>query len=299
MIYNEFLKILCCPSCKSDLVLQNESLVCINCAKSYNLINGIPILLTDKSKNAHYEKQKEYFDNEFRLYDNYVLAEWQKKYIYRISKIFGFDKSNIKKNEIFIDIGAGGSGYTVIEFAKLGYPSVGCDLSMEGVIKAKQFSKSQNVQDCTFWVVCSAEELPFKSNTFKFLCCNAVLEHLPDEKQAINEFGRICQYTAKGYVTVPLKFRYLWPFFIPLNYYHDKRIGHLRRYDEKSLGQLFEQKGFKVKDVFYTGHLLKVIGVILSILFRTNRFDNIIEMVDGKLQSFKYGASNIGVSLIR
>lgn len=299
MINTKFLEILCCPSCKSDLILQDENLVCTNCHKQYSIIDSIPILLTENVQPMHFEKQKEYFNNEFKVYTKYVLSEWQKMYINRISNFFGFNDSNLTEKGLFIDIGVGGSGYTVIEFAKLGMSCIGCDLSFEGVTKAKIFSELQNVSDRTFWVVCSAEELPFKDNKFEYLCCNAVLEHLPNDKKAIDDFGRITKSNAKIYITVPLKFLYIWPFLVPLNFYHDKRIGHLRRYDKESLEQLFENINFKVKNVYYTGHLFKVLGVIVSYIIKSKKFDIIIEDIDAKAHRKRYGASNIGILFSR
>ncbi len=299
MIENKLLQIICCPSCKSDLNLQENSLFCINCGTQYTIIDGIPILSTNHVNHEHFKKQKEYFNNLFKHCHKYILSEWQKTYIKRISNFFGFYKSNLTEKELVIDIGIGGSGYTVIEFAKLGIPSVGCDLSLEGLLKAKSFSETQNVSNNTFWVVCSAEELPFKKNIFKYFCCNAVLEHLPDEKQAVDEIGRITKNFANGYVTVPLKFKHLWPFLIPVNYYHDLKMGHLRRYDQQALEQLFEHINFKIQRVYYTGHLIKALGSIVSYIIKTDNFDKAIEAIDSKKQTFRYGASNIGVSLIR
>ena len=295
----KFLEIICCPSCKFDLTFKDDLLVCAKCGRKYETVDGIPILLTDEAEHAHFKNQRDYFDEEFQGYVEYSLAEWQKRYVMRISSLFGFHDSDFLGNELFIDIGVGGSGYTVIEFAKLGIPSVGCDLSLEGVVRAKAFSKSQNMQSLTFWVVCSAEELPFKDGRFRYLSCNAVLEHLLDDKRAVEEFGRIAKSNSRIYVTAPIKMRYIWLFLMPLNYFHDKRIGHLRRYDRRSLDGLFRLIDFQIEDIYYTGHLFKTLGVIGSHVFKSNRFDELLERLDARQQSSRFGASNIGASLIR
>jgi len=45
MVDLELLKIICCPSCNSDLVLVKENLVCSSCNKSFIIKNDIPVLL--------------------------------------------------------------------------------------------------------------------------------------------------------------------------------------------------------------------------------------------------------------
>jgi hypothetical protein len=48
MINKEFLKLLACPKCKKELKNEKNSLICNNCKKKYEIINGIPVLLIGK-----------------------------------------------------------------------------------------------------------------------------------------------------------------------------------------------------------------------------------------------------------
>lgn len=46
----EFLEILACPACKSELVLKGEDrLLCAACRRSYPIRDDIPILLLDEA----------------------------------------------------------------------------------------------------------------------------------------------------------------------------------------------------------------------------------------------------------
>ncbi len=45
MIDNDILKIIACPRCKNDLILDKNILTCAKCGKEYKIKGGIPILL--------------------------------------------------------------------------------------------------------------------------------------------------------------------------------------------------------------------------------------------------------------
>lgn len=296
MINAKWIKIICCPVCRGKLFYK-VNLYCTKCRKKFLVIDDIPLLVTDieKKNNPQYEHQKKYFD---KAYENEIIELWQKTYNERIFKLFNSNLSNRKKECFFLDIGVGGSGYTVIEGAKRGFQAVGCDLSLVGIKKAKYLAKKNNVAKKTFWLVCNAEKLPFCGGTFDYICANAILEHLPNDIKALKEIDRVASIKADAFITTPLKYRYLWPFLIPLNVIHDKRIGHLRRYDEK----VFEKKlkntsRFRIITIFYTGHLVKTLLFIASQILRIHVFDKFAERIDALFMSNKFGATNISIYL--
>lgn len=294
MINKKWLAYICCPDCKGKLSY-NKDLYCATCKKKYPVIDDIPILLTNgkQKENLHYEGQIKYFD---KAYKNDPIELWQKTYNDRIFQIFNSGKS--KKSHVFLDIGVGGTGYTVIEAAKRGFLAVGCDLSLVGIQKAKHLAKKSNVSENTFWVVCNAETLPFANRIFHCLAANAILEHLPNDRKALREIDRVATNRADAFITTPLQFKYIWPFFIPLNYIHDKKIGHLRRYDEKIFRKKLQATSrFRIMKIFYTGHLVKTILFIFSQIFHTQVFDKLAEKADSLTISKKYGANNISIHI--
>lgn len=50
MINKELLDILACPSCKGDVKLEENKIVCKKCAKKYPIRDGIPIMLIDEAE---------------------------------------------------------------------------------------------------------------------------------------------------------------------------------------------------------------------------------------------------------
>lgn len=50
MIDKELLDILACPSCKGDVALKENKIVCLKCGLKYPIKDGIPILLIDEAQ---------------------------------------------------------------------------------------------------------------------------------------------------------------------------------------------------------------------------------------------------------
>jgi len=238
-----------------------------------------------KSKDKHYKQQIAYFGDEFSKVEKYNLQAWQISHVNRIKK--SLLDANFK-GKTLIDIGTG-QGYVAVEMAKIGLNVIACDLTHEALDNIARFKEQFKLKNIKL-IECKAEKIPIKDESVDFIVANAILEHIPNEKEAVVEWKRILKPYGKIYITVPLKFKYLWPIFWPVNYIHDKRIGHLRRYDLQSLRYKFNMEPIRY---YYTGHFWKVAGALMSIILKTNKFDDCLEKWDEKLLPNKYGASNI------
>src|SRR5207247_78464 len=155
------------------------------------------------------------------------------------------------------DVGVGGSGTTVIEAARLGVESSGCDLSLEGVVHARHNADAEGLDERTTFVVGAAESLPFRDESFGCASAVAVLEHLDDDRTAAAELARVVRPGGLVWITVPLAYRYILPPLWPAYAWHDRRIGHKRHYDEAALVGIFERVGFRHVTPTYTGPAVK------------------------------------------
>lgn len=234
-----------------------------------------------------YEHQRSYFDKEFSNIHEYQLAQWQISYIDRIKK--SLLTKDFKKKTL-LDI-ATGRGYVAIEMAKLGMRVIACDLSSQAIQNLRKYKKKFSLKNLQL-LECPAEEIPLANKSVDFIVANSILEHIPDEKRAIDQWKRLLKPDGKMFIAVPLKFRYVWPFLWPINYIHDKRIGHLRRYDLEDLKKKFQ---LPITNVFYTGHLVKIFSIIVSILTRSKTHEKYFETLDKKRSAKKFGANNITV----
>jgi ubiquinone/menaquinone biosynthesis C-methylase UbiE len=200
--------------------------------------------------------QRAYFDAEFASYDRYALENWRVAYLDRLQAAGLFDGSPL------VDVGVGGSGYTVIEAARRGLDAVGCDLSLTALLKARRFAETEGVSERTTWACCSAERLPLESGSCRAALAIAVLEHVPDDRAALAELARVLRPGGRAWVTVPHALRHVSRPFRAANRRHDLRLGHLRRYEADELAERARAVGLEVVDTQYSGHPVKVLQLL-------------------------------------
>ena len=244
-----------CPDCASELTVGTEAVICRSNEHRFDVADGVLMLLDESSlaSDPQYEGQRHYFDAEFSAYGRYDLENWRRSYLSRLRTAGLLNEGPV------IDVAVGGSGYTVIEAARAGAGAVGCDLSLQGLIKARSFAAGEGVLDRTLWVCCSAEHLPFATGAFASALAIAVLEHVPEDRAALGELARVLGPRGRAWVTVPHALRHIPAVFRPANRRHDRRMGHLRRYEAKSLSEAGRAVGLDPISVQFTGHPIKVL----------------------------------------
>lgn len=93
------------------------------------------------------------------------------------------------------------------------------------------------------FVVASAESLPFRTGCAQIVGSFDVLEHLPDDAQALAEQHRVVSDTGTVVAAVPADQR-LWSA-------HDRAVGHFRRYSDADLESAFQRHGLTSSRVTY------------------------------------------------
>lgn len=270
MTINKILDFLACPYCRSQkLALERKKIYCGGCQLSFEIISGVPILIKESNLNNQEKKQKKWYEDYYSCFskEKYYLENWRKSMLKRVFKAVVKDKI-----KTYLDIGCGATGYTVIEAAKKNHWfSFGIDISIEAMLKAKFLAKKQKVEDKTVFLVASAENLPFKDNRFNYVSAISVLEHLDNDFKVVKDVHQTLRKGGLFYICVPNSYQQIYPFFWPINYYVDKKIGHRRHYSIKDLERKLKKENFKLENFFYNGHLIKFGQIILD---RVNLINN-------------------------
>jgi ubiquinone/menaquinone biosynthesis C-methylase UbiE len=218
-------------------------------------------VLLPASLTGQQQSQARYFDAEFTSYNGtYAPENWRRSFVDRIFHALGLGNGRGP----YLDVGVGGSGATVIEAARRGIQATGCDLSVAGVLSADRAARSEDVHARASFVVCAAESLPFADASFGCASAVAVLEHLDDDWLAAAELARVVRPGGLVWITVPLAYRFIWPPLWPAYFWHDRRIGHKRHYDERRLVELLRRVGLRHVATTYSGHAVKVLQLVLD-----------------------------------
>ena len=145
-----------------------------------------------------------------------------------IAKFFGKSKPGL-----VLDCGCG-IGLLSLTLCKLGFSVISMDISLNAILQAKTlFRKSQSPE----FIVADAQFLPFRKETFDYLLCSEVLEHVENDKLVLNEFFRILKSRSHLLLTIPLA----------CNSSALIRYGHLHSYSIFTIVKTLLDVGFKVK----------------------------------------------------
>jgi ubiquinone/menaquinone biosynthesis C-methylase UbiE len=211
--------------------------------------------------------------------------EWRNRYIQRILPYLPKNRSSV-----ILDA-ACGQGYISIALAEMGYSVIACDLSIEGLKRARAVAKFKKLTDRILFVASDVTKLRLKKVSVGTVILLHIIEHLKQDKRVIKQLMEFCKKNGAFVIGVPLSYKYIFPLFIPMYYYSDLRVGHYRHYALEDLSRLFGNTA-RVLHVYYTGHVIKLIGAVFS-LFRITSFEKAIEDMDERRIDSKFWASNI------
>ncbi len=143
--------------------------------------------------------------------------------------------------------------------------SIGCGtaeeldvLSKYGDVYAIDIDKEilKFVKFCKGVKICDVCELDYPDEFFDIVCAFDVLEHIEDDKKAIEQIYRVLSKNGVFIFTVPA-FNFIFSS-------HDRFLGHKRRYDEKMLKNLLQK--FDKLEMFFYNYILFLPIMLFRIL---------------------------------
>lgn len=166
-----------------------------------------------------------------------------------------------KKPSRLLEIGCG-TGETLTFLKKL-FPKAelyGVDLSSLAV----EYAKSRNHLNI---FKADAIKLPFKNNYYDLILFLDVLEHIKNDQKAVNEALRVLKPKGIIVITSPAM-KFIWS-------YHDKMLGHERRYNLNEITNLATKAGLEVYYINYFNFFLSPFIILVRLITKlkfTKRF---------------------------
>jgi 2-polyprenyl-3-methyl-5-hydroxy-6-metoxy-1,4-benzoquinol methylase len=153
------------------------------------------------------ESIKKYYTKYYK--DDLGLKDWRQRVDARLNeekndrcrldKLSGFLNINFNKLKVLI-VGCGTGGMAV-ELQHSGAKAYGIDPSIEAIeitnLKATKNNYSKNFTQGI------AENLPFKNESFDFIICFSVIEHVKSPEISIKEMIRVCKCPGYIYIATP------------------------------------------------------------------------------------------------
>ncbi len=170
------------------------------------------------------------------------------------------DYLDVQPSDKILDAGCGEGFYLMLLDELYGCQIVGLDNDPQILERAKRWvGEKSNVK----FVVGGVTKLPFEDESFDKIILSEVLEHVPDDRQALNEVYRVLKKGGTLGITVPNHdYPFLWD---PFNWIREHlRLGHfdpesgffggiwamhLRLYYPQEIERLVEEAGFEVEKI--------------------------------------------------
>ncbi len=105
-------------------------------------------------------------------------------------------------------------------------------------------------------------KIPFEDNSYDFVMCNHVLEHVENEFQATSEIYRVLKHGGWAILQVPINLEFEVTYEDPSITDSKEREKHFGQYDHvrwhgKDYGKRLEKSGFKVEELNFISELPK------------------------------------------
>lgn len=246
MINKKLFEILSCPEC-GETGFESEAsnrLVCSVCSKSYDVIDGIPIMLVTKNENqseaSDIHKQ---MGTSFNYVDHYQKDATEFDYFQTRNGATGHYETRLREYivstvpkipETILDVGCG-SAWVAQTFCPKGYHVISMDISLKNTSEALK----RNPAKTHMAVVADAYFQPFADNSIDVIIASEIIEHIEDPKKFMESLLRVLKPGGEIIVTTPYKEKLTYSLCIHCNK-PTPRSAHLHSFDEIKLESLVQ-----------------------------------------------------------
>lgn len=179
-------------------------------------------------------------------------------------------KRRLKKQTRILDVGCG-VGTVGFFLGEQGFNVLGIDISRKAIEVADLNTKCLNLNKRVKFK--SFNFLKEKLNAkFDFVICSEVIEHLENDGVAISRIFTLTKSGGILYISVPSRNAPLYKIGFADKF--DKRVGHLRRYNDIELEKLIRNEGFSILTIGKTE------GILRNFLFLFHNMGGLVKLLN-------------------
>ncbi len=186
--------LLCCPTCHHRLTRGCRECACRNCAYTYPIVKGVPVLLEAASGTRAPDPQVAFFDQQVdtefeitRPRRTPAFHAWLLQHKLRRS-VMGLEQALAGGTAVTV---CGGSGMDAEFLAHAGARVISADLSLGAALRAKQRAKRYGLPILA--VVADAARLPLSAQAVDVAYVHDGLHHIADPHAGIRELARVAR----------------------------------------------------------------------------------------------------------
>ena len=212
---------------------------------------------------------REFYEKEYERSDGMTSAPQDGNFTYSqvLRQICPCLKPGIKA----LDLGCH-TGSLSLYMANAGCDVTGIDLAKNAVdsaIRSAEYWKQRNVQ----FVQMDFLEDWQDADTFDFVLCNHVVEHVPNDEAFVKKIYFATRPGGRLLLMAPTTYSSLYRVHkaITGKFAWDEEVGHLRRYNRKTFAELVENAGWQVEKIVFLDSFLREWTIIYKPLRWTIR----------------------------
>jgi len=174
-------------------------------------------------------------------------------------------------HEILLDVGCG-NGWLASITNGLKTEYLGLEPSREIVKKAWELKQIKGRSASATFIIASATHIPIRNSSIPLIVFNHVLEHILNDKLALDEISRISKKDGRMFLAVPNHYSRMYPILWPWYKLVDVKLMHLRHYKAENLVTELYIRRFICKRVVYTAHIFKALAQFLALFSRRIKY---------------------------
>lgn len=193
------LKLLCCPICKSNIVLNSNLARCVNdhCRAEFPIIDGIPILINEDASVFSLEDFVQGRTTTLLLEKKPLLQELVTRTVPSISL-------NLKAKKNYARFASLLSHQCEApKVLVIGGGIIGRGMQHVLDLKSIEFVESDVSFGPRTGLICDAHDIPFENESFDGVIAQAVLEHVVDPYRCVEEMHRVLKHDGLIYAETP------------------------------------------------------------------------------------------------